>query len=220
MKKLISYTIQICLLIVSFFSSIAWGRFLPLENPAQQAVEKQVIQSPYEPILTCWAWSCSASASVQLREVEWQKIDTLFQPIATSAREERKQIRLAMGLFEKIVGELNGQTKFDLGAPNSKGKGKPGQTDCVDESTNSTRYLKFLKARGLLRFHQVTEIEMRFNKAWMPLLGQHFTATIQDLKTSQRYAVDTWWYDNGTPAVIQKLDAWLKRTSFDPAYVP
>lgn len=198
----------------------AHARWMQLQNEGQIEAEKQVIQSAYEPIKTCWGWGCNRSKEVVLNESEWGQIDALFKPQASTPREERKQVRLAIGKMEKILGELNGETKYDLGAPNSKGQGKSGQTDCVDESTNTTRYLKFLIARGLIRLHRIDDIEMRLNKVWMPFLGQHFTATIKDLKSGKRYAVDSWWYDNGTPAVIQDYDAWSSRKSFDPNYVP
>lgn len=189
----------------------------PVQNEDQIYVLKQVVQNVYEPIKVCWGWSCARHETVKLNEDHWRSIDATFSPRAQNSRDERKQIQKAIALMETIVGNLNGVTKYDKGFPNKQGL---GQTDCVDESINTTRYLKFLAARGLLRFHTVSGIEVRLNKAFVPFLGQHYTATIRDEKSSTRYVVDAWWFDNGKLPVIQTLSNWKKRSKVTNTYVP
>jgi len=208
------------LLLFLFISNYSEARLFDLQNEAQKEAENQVIELSDNIVRTCWGWGCTTFFDAALSEENWQQLELVFSPKANNAKEERSQIANAIGVFETITGELNGQTKFDLGAPNSKGIGKTGQTDCVDESTNTTRYLKFLYARGYLKFHGVGEIEIRLNKPLLPFLGQHFTATINEIGSEKRFAVDGWWFNNGHPAVIQKLEYWLNRKSFDPNKIP
>ena len=47
----------------------------------------------------------------------------------------------------------------------------------------------------------------------LPLLGggfgPHQTAVIIDRATGERFAVDTWFYDNGEPAEVIPMDDWF-----------
>ena len=38
----------------------------------------------------------------------------------------------------------------------------------------------------------------------------HTTAVIEDIGTGTRYAVDSWFFDNGIPPAIVELSAWKK----------
>jgi hypothetical protein len=79
--------------------------------------------------------------------------------------------------------------------------------DCIDHSTSTTRLLKLLEARGSLRWHQVLEPEVR---NWALVFPAHWSAAIEE-KTggeAQRFVVDSWFVDNGQPAVILPLAEW------------
>jgi hypothetical protein len=105
--------------------------------------------------------------------------------------------------MEQLVGEKTG-TSGDRGG-NLAGFGQQGQMDCIDESNNTMTYLKLLQQDGLLRHHVVQGRATRFGlSAGMP----HTTAVILDVATEQRYAVDSWFFDNGEPPVIMLLDDW------------
>lgn len=138
---------------------------------------------------------------MSLDDRQWRAIRLLFSETATPA-EERRQIRRAIALFEKEVGQLTG-TWRDL-AKNVAGAGQPGQLDCISESKNTTTYLQLLGNGGLLRWHTVQAREVRH-----PLIfNVHWTAVIRDESTGIRYAVDSWFLDNGQPPYIQPLDQW------------
>ncbi|HWS12263.1 MAG TPA: hypothetical protein VN279_05670, partial [Rhodocyclaceae bacterium] len=105
-----------------------------------------------------------------------------------------------------------------------------GRMDCIDHSTSTTRLLKMVEARGWLRFHRVLDPVRRSRF----LLDQHFSAAVEEtgpaaavtpaagemLKVSEgrpaaRFAVDSWFFDNGTPAVVMPLEDWLSGDSPD-----
>ena len=85
----------------------------------------------------------------------------------------------------------------------------PGKMDCIDHSTSTTRLLRLLEARGSLRWHHVREPEMR---SWVLVIGVHWSAVIEEKTGGEaaRFVVDSWFVDNGQPAVILPLAEWLK----------
>lgn len=81
----------------------------------------------------------------------------------------------------------------------------PGQLDCNDEATNSTTYMRMMQTDGLIRFHTILDTRTR---GGFLIFGRHSTAVIGETATGQRFAVDSWFYDNGHPAVILPLATW------------
>jgi hypothetical protein len=151
---------------------------------------------------TCTDYHCDIIVPVALNSGETAQIEQLFKNIRTPA-EERERIARAIGLFETLIGPKNG-TLIDRGKNPSDAPPR-GQLDCISESTNSTTYLKQLETAGLLRWHSVDERAVRHR--W--LFATHWTAVISD-RDGTRYAVDSWYGDNGDPAIVLPLDAWYK----------
>lgn len=154
----------------------------------------------------CYNFECSRQKTVKLDAQQWQTILALFTP--ASAAEERTVIRHAIAQMEVFAGALSG-TSGDLGG-NVAGAGRPGQMDCIDESTNTTTYLTLLQQNGLLRWHQVQERAQR--DKW--IIDIHWAAVISDTDSGQLCAVDSWFLDNGQPPYIQKLANWLDKKDF------
>ena len=128
-------------------------------------------------------------------------------PSAHSAAEERKQIVQAVGLLEYISGQQS-PTHRDK-ALNAVDVKWPGQMDCIDESKNTTTYLRFLDSSGLFRWHKVLTRVRRRN-----FIFQHWTGRILDINNKQEYAVDSWYFDNGHPPYTQKIGDWKRFRRF------
>jgi len=65
-----------------------------------------------------------------------------------------------------------------------------------------------LAARGDLRWHRVLEPEVRYFALVFPA---HYTAVIETTDdAAKRFVVDSWFVDNGQPAVILPLEDWQK----------
>jgi hypothetical protein len=151
----------------------------------------------------CFDHSCRTIVTRSVSTQEWQRITAPLQTPASVAADERAAIALGIALMEQAVGEKTG-TSGDRGG-NLAGFGKQGQMDCIDESNNTTTYLKLLQQDGLLNFHEVRDRSTRFGLfAGMP----HTTAVIRDIATRQDYAVDSWFFDNGELPVILPLAEW------------
>jgi hypothetical protein len=176
-------------------------------------------------ITICHNLGCKAQSTVTLSRKHLLDILRLFQPTAKTPRIERRQIRDAVALFERIAGQQTSVHRDKGRNPNSiMSSPRPrnfvrttlsfpnpprhygsieGQMDCVDESRNTTRFLELLKQRGLLAWHRVHDAAFR-----TPLFAQHWSAQIEEVVSGKRFAVDSWFLDNGEPPYIQRLETW------------
>jgi len=151
----------------------------------------------------CYAGGCARSAVAQLDTDAWQTIVDVFTPPSTTAEQERMRIANAIGIFEQLVGSQTGTDADRAGT--FKNANYPGQMDCNDEAINSTIYLRLLKLHGLMQYHEVEDTRTRhfFFNGW-----PHTTAVIREILTDSRYAVDSWFHDNGLPAEVVEFQLW------------
>jgi hypothetical protein len=133
---------------------------------------------------------------------QWRDIVAIFRDVH-NAEDERRAIALAIARLEQIAGE---QTPIASDQRKNQGAG-PGKTDCLDESSNTTTFLRLLQERGVLAHHRVMHKALR-----SPLqLDIHWTAVVQDLHTRDKWVVDSWYNANGVPPIVQPLDDWMKK---------
>lgn len=153
----------------------------------------------------CTGGGCAEVKHVSLTDDEWQSITSIFMDarMVFNAEQERDQIALAIGAFESIVGSKT-STETDL-AGTFGNSDYPGQLDCNDEAINSTTYMRLMRQNGLLKFHEIEDTRTRnfFFTGW-----PHSTAVIHETASGERFAVDSWFYDNGFPATIVPFTVW------------
>jgi len=164
-----------------------------------------VMHPTYTDFSVCYGNTCRFIAALSLDQEEWNRIRAVFRAVAASPAEEREQIRAAVAELEKIIGDKTGSAA-DRGE-NFDGLGLQGQMDCVDEATNTTVYLTIMQMDNLLRWHTV---EARTSRGIGSMQVPHFTAVIRDQNDDMRYAVDSWFLDNGEPPFIVPLPVWEK----------
>ena len=83
----------------------------------------------------------------------------------------------------------------------------PYQLDCIDETVNTSLYLRFFDEKGLLKFHTIATPARRgmfIDGSW-----PHNTAVVTDNKTGAQYAIDSWYGNNGDLPDIVPLQEWL-----------
>ena len=151
----------------------------------------------------CHGGSCTLVSQVSLDDGQWSRIASVFAPPAGDAQEERARIAEAIARFETIVGPITGTD--DDRAENQRGDNWRGQMDCIDESTNTTTYLRILVKTGLLRWYRV---EDRVTRGFFLFGWPHTTAVVSDQTTGRKWAVDSWFFANGVPPVIVPLEQW------------
>ena len=161
----------------------------------------------------CHSGGCADVSQLSLSDSEWQQINQIFAIKAVNAAQERSQIAMAIGALEKIIGLKIG-TSYDLAGTFDSGS-RHGQLDCNDEAINSTTYMRLLKLSGFMPFHAIEDTRTRnfFFNGW-----PHSTAVMRDIKTGERFAVDSWFYDNGAPATIVPFALW--KSGYIPADSP
>lgn len=152
----------------------------------------------------CHGYSCRYKVDVNLPRELWQQVQQLFEEQPIGAALERQKITQAIALLEQQTGEVTG-IKHDL-AKSVKTKDTYGQQDCIDETVNTTTYLRMLQADNLLSWHQVSKPARRgyFVDGRWP----HNSATIEDLTNGQLYTVDSWPEANGGLPEIKPVDIW------------
>lgn len=150
---------------------------------------------------SCRAYGCQKVDQIKLTEQEWASIDAPFTAPTKNAQEEREKIKQSIAAFEKAVGQHNGTSQDIWGTFQKTGH---KQQDCVDESTNTSIYLSVLKNRGLLKFHSVEIPQSRVPFMRWP----HQTAVIKENQSQKRYAVDSWFHNNGEPPEIVDFKIW------------
>lgn len=155
----------------------------------------------------CHGNGCASLSHVGLTAEQWEEVRRLFHPLADSAQEERERLRSAIARMEKYVGEVTGTWRDKGGTFN----GGEGQMDCIDESTNTTLYLKMFEKYGLMRHHRVAD---RQTRGWFVGGWPHTTAVIREERAPASrqgdgyWAVDSWFLDNGEPPFILPLEVW------------
>ena len=159
----------------------------------------------------CYNYGCKRLEPVRLTPAEWNEVLAVFATAADSAQQERQQIRQAVALMEQLVGRYT-PTYRDHGR-NPPTDDWPGQMDCIDESINTTSYLRLFETFGGLRWHRVSERVARAPY----FFDLHWAGQLVERATQQHYAVDSWFLDNGGLPYIQPLEMWQDKQPFKQA---
>lgn len=185
-----------------FFSLLLFPSLVLADAPAMTQVLQAVPR--VEGFLFCSGGTCADVRKVSFTWDEWQEVVDLFEDRPQTAEEERALIARAIGLMESLIGAKTG-TDTDKGGTFGN-SAYPGQLDCNDEATNSTNYMRLLAQNDLMSFHRIEDTKTR---GGFLIFGRHSTAAITDIESGKMYAVDSWFYDNGKPAVILPMEVWL-----------
>lgn len=181
-----------------------------------------------ERIVVCYNYGCAAEDTVRYTESQLAWVRK-----SMAAAKTPEQERVALGA---VIGRLyhwaGRQTPIyaDKGG-NYADDAAPGTMDCIDHSTTTTRLLKMLERRGWLRYHDVLAPARRTRA----FVFDHYSAVIEespprwlqrakirvreedpDEIQPERFVVDSWFVDNGKPAVILPLDEWKNGAGPNP----
>lgn len=185
----------------------------------------QTVQAE-ERISVCFNYGCYSREVVVYSDDQLRTLGLMLKQ-ADNAEQEREAIARAVGQMLAWAGEQT-PISADRGG-NYADEGVRGRMDCIDHSTTSAQLLMLIERHGWLRYHRVLDIAQR--KRF--LLFDHFAAqigevdarsgyaapasdgTTSDQGIRARYAVDSWFFDNGHPATVMPLERWLAGESPD-----
>ncbi|MGU3575326.1 hypothetical protein ACLBWZ_07330 [Brucellaceae bacterium C25G] len=154
----------------------------------------------------CHGYDCYYRTKVTLTANDEQRIKGLLKKASSSARNERDALRKAVAIFEErstVVIGVRDKPKMQFG----KGRIK-GQMDCVDESTNTDNFLRYLQSRGWLKYHTVGRRTTR--GSFIDGRYPHWTAVMKD-NAGQSWVVDSWYEAGGGMPDIMPLQEWRRR---------
>lgn len=172
-----------------------------------------------ERVSVCFNYGCLTQAEVVFADAQLDEITRLLSA-ATNPVQERDAVAKAVG---RLLGWAGEQTPIaaDRGG-NYADMAVYGKMDCIDHSTTTTRFLRMIESKGMLRYHRVLDPALRHRF----LIFDHYSALIEEKKTAsecgcdgeveeneneespERYVVDSWFFDNGRPAVVMPLARW------------
>jgi hypothetical protein len=153
-------------------------------------------------VTICYNYGCYSRAPVEYSAAQLEHLHRQLAA-ARDAKGERAAIAKVIGRMYAIAGEQTPVWR-DKGGNYADG-GVNGKMDCIDHSTDTTAFLKLLQVHGWLRFHEVlTPIRRR-----RFLIFQHWAARIRERETGKVYVVDSWYFDNGHPALVMPVEDWL-----------
>lgn len=156
-------------------------------------------------LIFCHGYSCNFRTLIGISGADRAHLAALMAPGRASPEAERKALALTEAWFEK-------RAALDAGTAHAKARasvgwgvgGDPSQFDCVDTTANTTSLLVLLDRLGLLRYHEVSTPMSRLLAG-----GPHFTATMQDKASGQRWTLDPWTHDNGQLPDVWKVERWV-----------
>jgi hypothetical protein len=158
-------------------------------------------------IVACHGHNCTFKTSVELDAAAQKRFADIMAPGASSAEAERAAIGKADQYYEELAFAAIGIRDQPISGFSTSGK--RGQMDCIDESTNTRSLLRYLEARGLLKYHAVQSNVSR----GLMVDGRypHSTAVIRDKATGIDWVVDSWYAEMGGAPDIFLLKDWLPR---------
>lgn len=153
-------------------------------------------------LAVCWGYGCRLEREIDMTAA-WAVVEGGFAEPAASADEERARIAQAVASWERAAAEAT-PIGHDRGGT-FEGLGEIGQLDCVDETINTTRFLVMLEDARLLRFHRTRMPDSRgaFVFGW-----PHTSAVLVEKASGERFAIDSWFHDNGRPAEVVPIELW------------
>lgn len=175
-------------------------------------VRTSAYAAPQATLKVCSGYGCQIADHFSLSENEFAQLATILKAGETSPAEERAAIAEAVGWFERTA-RRHLKYQADEKKAYQRNIGKRGQMDCVDESLNTTVYLSFMQARGLLKHHRVRG---HYAERGLIVDGRypHKSAVIRE-KGGREWSVDSWYDANGERARIMPLAEWRQvRDSF------
>lgn len=157
----------------------------------------------------CYDYGCYRQARVVFAEADLAALRAMLLP-AVDAAGERVLVAQAVGRMYMLAASQSpiwrdrARNIMDL-------RHLDGAMDCIDHSTNTDRFLRLLEAAGALRFHAVGQRSRRF--AFL-IFDEHWTATVVATQGGARFAVDSWFFEPGEPALVVALERW--QAGYDP----
>lgn len=153
----------------------------------------------------CHGFSCTYQTDISIPDQNWKNITAVFDPAPKTAKDERDKIAQAIALIEETVTRISGMNPDRAKAENFEPD--QDQMDCLDETINTSQYLKFIDKDVIFKWHRPSDpIHRGF---FIDGMWPHNSATIQQIRTGGIYAIDSYYTDSGIKPPIVTKEIWL-----------
>ncbi|MCB1745358.1 MAG: hypothetical protein KDK91_33630 [Gammaproteobacteria bacterium] len=163
----------------------------------------------------CFNWSCARRETLTFTATEMSAVRGQMGLCPAADLYSRLQrLRLGVWQMETLAQKYQPLLGRDKGV-NDRDPDGDGRMDCVDNATNTNTYLRVLAELGLLDGWRIGDPEVRD-----ALSSQvHWTAAIEDERSGERWAVDSWFRPNGHLPFVTPIDAWSSGlTPWEPPF--
>ncbi|WPL16779.1 hypothetical protein Thiowin_01753 [Thiorhodovibrio winogradskyi] len=178
--------------------------------------EYLIDQKGFVKLRICFNWSCSSRRRLNFTSADMALLKQRMAICSGASLYHRlQQVRIGIWQMELLARKYQPLLANDL-AINDFEAGIKGRMDCVDNSSNTTTYLKILQDIGELNGWSVSapEVRNRFD-----VTGVHWTAVIIDTETGLSWSVDSWFRPNGHLPMVMPLQSWLAgKKAWEPPF--
>lgn len=172
--------------------------------------ERGVATPSAERLPYCHGFGCEFKTSIPFSEADVATLRKIFEQHRATPADERIAVDLADQWWEKKAESLIG-ARTDKRGSDLADAHRPGQTDCIDEATNTTTLLAWAERNGLLQWHHTRRPESRG-----AFLYAHATAVMTDRTTGIDWVADSWMRDGGDRIDVMPLEKWFSLAYVDP----
>lgn len=154
----------------------------------------------------CYNWSCARTEELVFSRQDLSAATREMMRCSGTALHERLQsIRIGIWQMENLARKYLPVLANDR-AVNDQDQDSEGRTDCVDNTSNTTTFLRILNDLSMLDGWIVStpRVRDRFN-----LWQVHWTAVIIDERSGDHWSVDSWFRPHGHLPYLMPLADWI-----------
>jgi hypothetical protein len=180
-------------------------------------IDGRIIVSPLPPdyhfnpdgsvnLRVCYNWSCASTKELVFSREDLSAVTREMMRCSGKALHERLQsIRIGVWKMENLARKYLPVLANDR-AVNDQDRDSEGRTDCVDNASNTTTFLRILDELSVLDGWTASNprVRDRFN-----LWQVHWTAVVIDDRNGDHWAVDSWFRPHGHLPFVMPLSGWL-----------
>jgi hypothetical protein len=164
----------------------------------------------------CFDWSCASKETMTFTASEMALVEQRMATCGRASLHDRlQQVRIGIWQMELLAQKYQPLLTNDR-AINDFEVATRGRMDCVDNSSNTTTYLKILRDLGALPGWTVSapRVRKRFD-----INAVHWTAVIVDNDSGRRWSIDSWFRPNGHLPMVMPLRHWLdEQKGWEPPF--
>jgi len=200
-----NFSVSVVCLALLFVQISSSAQSLIRPNTKPLAPEYELHRDGSVSLRVCHNSSCAVQQAMNFTAQEMQSVIRQLQVCPNNPANYLQRARIAVWQMELLAKKHYPPLGNDLPV-NDQEYGVEGRTDCVDNSTNTSTFLKVLQDLGQLPGWSVQAPSVR--KAW-DINRVHWTAVLKD-SNNKLWSVDSWFRRHGHLPFMMPLENWQR----------